>query len=37
MTKMDTMGDPRLIPFGSVLRATGLDELPNYLTSGVVK
>jgi lipopolysaccharide/colanic/teichoic acid biosynthesis glycosyltransferase len=31
MTKMDTMGDPRLIPFGSVLRATGLDELPQLL------
>ena len=31
MTKMDTMGDPRLIPFGSVLRASGLDELPQLL------
>jgi hypothetical protein len=31
MTKMDLMGDPRLIPFGSVLRSTGLDELPQLL------
>jgi lipopolysaccharide/colanic/teichoic acid biosynthesis glycosyltransferase len=31
MTKMDSMGDPRLIPLGSVLRATGLDELPQLL------
>ena len=28
MTKMDVLGDPRLIPFGGVLRASGLDELP---------
>ncbi len=28
MTKMDSKGDPRLIPFGSLVRATGLDELP---------
>ncbi len=28
MTKMDSKGDPRLIPFGSLIRATGLDELP---------
>lgn len=28
MTKMDRLGDPRLIPFGAWLRATGLDELP---------
>jgi lipopolysaccharide/colanic/teichoic acid biosynthesis glycosyltransferase len=28
MTKLDTTGDPRLIPLGRVLRATGLDELP---------
>jgi exopolysaccharide production protein ExoY len=28
MEKMDSKGDPRLIPFGSLLRATGLDELP---------
>ena len=31
MTKMDTIGDPRLIPLGSVLRAGGLDELPQLL------
>lgn len=31
MTKMDSMGDPRLIPLGSVLRASGLDELPQIL------
>ncbi len=28
MTKLDALGDPRLIPLGSILRATGLDELP---------
>lgn len=28
MTKLDTSGDPRLAPFGRILRATGLDELP---------
>ena len=28
MTKLDTTGDPRLIPLGRLLRATGLDELP---------
>ena len=28
MTKMDASGDSRLIPFGSLLRATGMDELP---------
>ena len=28
MTKLDTEGDPRLAPFGRILRATGLDELP---------
>jgi len=28
MTKLDTHGDPRLAPFGRILRATGLDELP---------
>jgi exopolysaccharide production protein ExoY len=28
MTKLDTQGDPRLTPFGRILRASGLDELP---------
>ena len=28
MTKLDAVGDPRLIPGGILLRATGLDELP---------
>ncbi len=28
MTKLDTHGDPRLTPFGRILRASGLDELP---------
>lgn len=28
MTKMDVKGDPRIIPFGVPLRASGLDELP---------
>jgi lipopolysaccharide/colanic/teichoic acid biosynthesis glycosyltransferase len=28
MTKLDASGDSRLIPFGKVFRATGLDELP---------
>jgi len=31
MVKMDAKGDPRLIPFGALLRATGLDELPQLL------
>ena len=28
MTKLDAHGDPRLAPFGRILRASGLDELP---------
>jgi lipopolysaccharide/colanic/teichoic acid biosynthesis glycosyltransferase len=28
MTKLDASGDPRLVPFGRILRASGLDELP---------
>jgi lipopolysaccharide/colanic/teichoic acid biosynthesis glycosyltransferase len=28
MTKLDSQGDPRLAPFGRILRASGLDELP---------
>jgi lipopolysaccharide/colanic/teichoic acid biosynthesis glycosyltransferase len=28
MTKLDTRGDARLAPFGRILRASGLDELP---------
>jgi len=31
MTKMDLMGDTRLFPLSSALRATGLDELPQIL------
>jgi exopolysaccharide production protein ExoY len=31
MTKMDARGDARIIPFGVVLRATGLDELPQLI------
>src|SRR5262245_60729984 len=31
MTKMDLMGDARLIRGGSLLRATGLDELPQLI------
>jgi exopolysaccharide production protein ExoY len=31
MMKMDSMGDPRLIRFGAILRATGLDELPQLI------
>ena len=28
MTKLDAHGDSRLVPFGRILRASGLDELP---------
>jgi lipopolysaccharide/colanic/teichoic acid biosynthesis glycosyltransferase len=28
MTKLDLKGDPRIIPMGVILRASGLDELP---------
>jgi lipopolysaccharide/colanic/teichoic acid biosynthesis glycosyltransferase len=28
MTKLDSFGDSRLAPFGRILRASGLDELP---------
>jgi lipopolysaccharide/colanic/teichoic acid biosynthesis glycosyltransferase len=31
MTKLDKMGDPRLIVFGRILRSSGLDELPQLL------
>lgn len=31
MTKLDLKGDPRMIPCGRLLRATGLDELPQLL------
>jgi lipopolysaccharide/colanic/teichoic acid biosynthesis glycosyltransferase len=31
MIKLDARRDPRLIPFGSILRVTGLDELPQLL------
>ena len=31
MVKMDAMGDPRLIRFGAILRATGIDELPQLI------
>jgi lipopolysaccharide/colanic/teichoic acid biosynthesis glycosyltransferase len=31
MTKMDSHGDPRIIPFGRLLRSTGLDELPQLI------
>jgi lipopolysaccharide/colanic/teichoic acid biosynthesis glycosyltransferase len=31
MVKLDATHDPRLIPFGTALRATGLDELPQLI------
>jgi lipopolysaccharide/colanic/teichoic acid biosynthesis glycosyltransferase len=31
MTKLDAQSDPRLIPLGSLLRVTGLDELPQII------
>lgn len=31
MVKMDSKGDPRLIPFGWLLRSSGLDELPQII------
>jgi exopolysaccharide production protein ExoY len=31
MTKMDSEGDPRIIPFGLLLRSSGLDELPQVI------
>ena len=31
MTKMDSEGDPRIIPLGLLLRSSGLDELPQLI------
>jgi exopolysaccharide production protein ExoY len=31
MVKLDSHGDSRIIPFGSLLRASGLDELPQFI------
>lgn len=31
MTKLDTKGDPRVIRFGTILRSSGLDELPQLI------
>ena len=31
MTKLDANGDARIIPFGKILRSSGLDELPQLI------
>jgi lipopolysaccharide/colanic/teichoic acid biosynthesis glycosyltransferase len=31
MTKLDAAGDARIIPFGKILRSSGLDELPQLI------
>lgn len=31
MTKLDARSDPRLVPLGALLRATGMDELPQLI------
>lgn len=31
MTKLDDADDPRVVPFGGILRSTGLDELPQFI------
>jgi lipopolysaccharide/colanic/teichoic acid biosynthesis glycosyltransferase len=31
MLKLDARGDSRIIPFGIILRSTGLDELPQFI------
>jgi lipopolysaccharide/colanic/teichoic acid biosynthesis glycosyltransferase len=31
MTKLDAENDPRVIPFGKIIRVTGLDELPQMI------
>jgi len=31
MTKMDAQGDKRIIPFGRIMRAAGLDEIPQLI------
>lgn len=31
MTKLDAAGDTRIIPFGKILRSSGLDELPQLI------
>ena len=31
MTKLDAVNDPRVIPFGKIIRACGLDELPQLI------